>query len=204
MLSLTKTALERLLTTERHRRQANQSTLAGFAQPMISERALEPALAEPMAVTDARGNLVPTSVSRTRGVARYGFFECTTDDEGPLLRHFFAALWEMSVAKGWDNRCTSLAEASAKMKLEPRSIVVPYGLVEKVSSLTREEADRLMGLQGYISSGDQQILVSDLPDGHALLAAAPALLGFYTRIDDRLGVLLTRIDQTVFLVREAP
>lgn len=152
-------------------------------------------------MTDARGRLVPTRVSRSRGVARYGFFECTTDGESALLPKFVDALWEMSRAGGWKNRCTSVAEALVRMTVPPRSIVVPYGLIEEVSALTREEADRLMGLQGYISNGDQQILVGDLPPGHALVAASPPLLGFYTRIDDCLGVLLTRVDETVFLVR---
>lgn len=200
MLGPTKTALERLLLTERHRRQANESGLAGFALPMLSERALDAAL-EPLVVSNARGDLVPTSVSRARGVARYGFFECAPEDESELLPRFFSALWDLSAAKGWGNRCTSLSEASAKMKLEARSIVVPYGLVERVSSLTRAEADQLMTAQGYISKGDQQILVADLPEGHAMLTAAPALLGFYTRVDIQLGLMLTRVDESVFLVR---
>lgn len=200
MLGPTKTALERLLLTERHRRQANETGLAGFAQPMLSERALDVGL-EPLVVSNARGNLVATRVSRLRGVARYGFFECPPEEEGMLLPRFFSELWALSASNGWGNRCTSLSEASAKMKLQARSIVVPYGLVERVSSLTRAEADRLMTGQGYISKGDQQILVADLPDGHAMLTAAPALLGFYTRVDIQLGILLTRADQSVFLVR---
>jgi hypothetical protein len=200
MLGLTKTALERLLSTERHRRQASQLKFAGFARPMISERVLDPGL-EPLAVSNARGQLVPTKISRARGVARYGFFECPPEEEGRLLPQFFASLWEMSETAGWDNRCSSLSEASAKMKLEARSIVVPYGLVEQVSSLTRGEADQLMSAQGYISNGDQQVLVADLPEGYAVLAASPSLLGFYTRIDDQVGILLTRVDQTLFLVR---
>lgn len=202
MLSLTKSALERLLTTERHRRQTNQSTCVGFADPVISERVLGTEV-EPLVASDARGRLVATTVSRSRGVARYAFFECTTEEEGRLLPEFFSGLWDLSVAKGWPNRCSSLSEASTKMRLEPRSLVVPYGLVEGVSGLAREEADRLMAFQGYIAKGDQQVLVADLPEGHAVLAAAPSLLGFYTRIDDRLGVLLTRVDETIFLVRGA-
>lgn len=174
--------------------------MAGFAQPMLSERVLDVSL-EPLAVSNARGELVPTRVSRERGVARYGFFECLPEDEGALLPRFFSALWDMSAAAGWHNRCTSLSEASAKMKLQPRSIVVPYGLVERVSSLSRTEADQLMAAQGYISKGEQQILVADLPPGHAILATSPTLLGFYTRVDVQLGVLLTRVDQAVYLVK---
>lgn len=200
-MPFTKTALERLLTTERHRRQADQSSMTGFAVPALSERAVE-RNQEPLAVTDARGGLVSTKVSVERGVARCGFFECTTAEEGPLLGRFFSALWEMSVANGWGNRGTSLSEASNRMQLPIRSIVVPYGLVEKVSGLARDESDRLMGLQGYITKGEQQILVGDLPEGQVWVAAAPALCGFYTRVDDRLGIMLTRVDQTVFLIRE--
>lgn len=195
-----KTALERLLVTERHRRRSDESAQAGFAVPAITERALDVAL-EPLAVTDARGGLVATKVSRARGVARYGFSECTAEEEGSLLPRFFDALWRMSEAHGWQNRCTSLAEASARMQLEPRSIVVPYSWIEKVSGMSREDADRLMSLNGYISKGEQQILVADFPEGQALVAASPPLLGFYTRIDDRLGVLMTNVDRTVFLVR---
>ena len=195
-----KTALERLLVTERHRRRTDESTQAGFAVPAISERPLDAAL-EPLAVTDARGRLVSTRVSRPRGVARYGFFECSVDEEDSLLPRVFESLWEMSIANQWRNRCTSLAEVSGKMQLEPRSIVVPYGWVEKVSGMTRAEADRLMALNGCISKGDQQILVADFPERQALVAAAPAVLGFYTRIDDRLGVLMTQVDRAVFLVR---
>lgn len=196
------TALERLLVTERHRRRSDESAGVGFAVPAIAERPADPDL-EPLVVTDARGQLVPTKVSRTRGVARCGFFECTTEDEAALIPRFFDALWRLSETSGWENRCTSLADASARMLLEPRSIVVPYGWVEKVSGMSREDADGLMSAQGYISKGDQQILVGDLPDSVALLAAAPPLLGFYTRVDDRLGVMLTRVDRTIFLVRGA-
>lgn len=118
-----------------------------------------------------------------------------------MLVRVVDGLWGLSETNGWNNRCNSLSEASAKMRLQPRSIVVPYDLVEKVSGLSRSDADRLMSAQGYIASGEQQVLVADLPPGHALVAAAPTLLGFYTRVDDRLGLMLTRIDESVFLIR---
>src|SRR5262245_22951310 len=197
------TALERLLVTERHRRQADESSQVGFAVPALSERVIEPSH-EPLVVSDGRGRLVPTRVSRTRGVARYGFFECATADEGRLIPEIFATLWKLSTESGWDNRCTSLTEAVSKMRLEPRSIVVPYGWVERAAGVTREEADRSMALQGFVSKGDQQVLVGDLPDCYAIVAASPPLVGFYTRIDDRLGLMLTRVDQTLQLVRQEP
>lgn len=198
-----KTALERLLVTERHRRRTDESSGAGFATPAFSERPAEATL-EPLAVTNARGQLVSTTVSRARGVARYGFFECPTEAEGALVSRFHADLWRLSEASGWENRCTSLTEASARMPFEPRSIVVPYAWVEKVAGVPRDEADRLMGLNGFVSKGEQQVLVADLPEGHALVAASPALLGIYTRIDDRLGILMAQVDRTLFLVRGCP
>jgi hypothetical protein len=197
-----KTALERLLVTERHRRRTDESTQVGFAVPAFTERPVDPEV-EPLVVTDARGQLVSTKVSRSRGVARCGFFECTTKEEATLVPSFFDALWALSEKRGWRNRCSSLAEASKSMHLEPRSIVVPYGWIERASGMAREDADRLMSTQGYISKDDQQVLVGDLAEGCAIIAAAPPLLGFYIRVDDRLGVMLTRVDQSIFLVRGA-
>jgi len=166
----------------------------------MSERPTEVNL-EPLAATNARGQLVLTTVSRARGVARYGFFECPTEAENALPSRFHSDLWRLSEANGWGNRCTSLTEASARIPFEPRSIVVPYAWIEKVTGIPRDEAERLMSLNGFVSKGEQQILVADLPEGHALVAAAPALLGTYTRIDDRLGVLMTQVDRAIFLVR---
>ena len=200
MLAPTKTALERLLQTERHRRQASQSTIAGFAAPVLAERALGFEL-EPLVVSNARGQLVPTKVSRARGVARVGLFECPLQGEGAFLLKAFNALWEISAASGWRNRCSSLAEASAKMQSEPKTIIVPYGLVQELSTLTRDEADALMRANGYVTKGAQQILVGELPAGSAIVAGAPEQVGYYTRIDERLGVMLTQADRTLMLVR---
>lgn len=153
--------------------------------------------------TNARGELVQTRISRASGMARYAFFDCPLEEEPGLLSPFFAALWSLSEKNGWANRCTSLSEVATRMALGPRSIVVPYGLVEAIGSLSRSECDQLMITQGYISKGEQQVLVGDLPAGCALVAAAPSVAGFYTRVDSRLGLLLTRVDQSIFLVRGA-
>lgn len=194
------TALERLLVTERHRRRADESSGAGFAVPTIAERAVEGGV-DPLVVSDARGRLVRTRVSKARGVARSGFFECSVAEEARLVGEFFEMLWEVSRAEGWGNRCSSLAEASKSMQLEPRSVVIPHSWLEKATGLCREEAEQLMAVQGYVAKDDQQILVADLADGDALLVAAPTLAGFYTRADTHLSVMLTRADQAFFLVR---
>lgn len=89
------------------------------------------------------------------------------------------------------------------MRLQPRSLVVPYSLVEQASGepFSREDADALMAAQGYIADKNgQQILVAGLQDGQALLAATPSLVGTYTRIDDWLGVMLERADESLYLV----
>jgi hypothetical protein len=89
------------------------------------------------------------------------------------------------------------------MRLQLRSIVVPYGLLEQASgeTVSRAEADGLMSAQGYISDKDgYQVLVADLEAGQALVAAAPACLGTYTRIDDWLGVLFMQASETLCLV----
>lgn len=158
---------------------------------------------EPLVVTNAMGWLVVTRVSRTNSLGRYGFFECPTTAEQNLMPRIFSDLWGLSRNLGWKNRCSSLSEATGKMRLPPRSVVVPYSLVEQASgeALSREDCDRLMTTQGYIADKNgQQILVANLEDGQALLAATPALVGVYTRIDDWLGLLLKQVDQTLFLV----
>ncbi len=89
--------------------------------------------------------------------------------------------------------------------LEPRSVVVSYSLLEKVSGqeLSRDEANQLMTAQGYITQVDDvQVLAADLPPGRALVAAAPALAGFYTRSDNHVGIMLTRVDRAFCLVDE--
>jgi hypothetical protein len=86
---------------------------------------------------------------------------------------------------------------------EPRSLVVSYSLLEKASGqeLSREDADKLMAAQGYVTKVDDcQVLVADFSPGRALVVASPALAGFYTRSDDRVGLLLTRVDRAFYLV----
>lgn len=91
------------------------------------------------------------------------------------------------------------------MQLQPRSVVVPYCLLERVcgEAMSRADADLLMSAQGYIADKDgRQILVGDLQEGQAIVATTPALLGTYTRIDDWLGIILMQVDRALFLVDE--
>jgi hypothetical protein len=196
------TVLERLLTTERLPRRADESTGAGFAVPALQERAVDLDV-EPLLVTNMRGSFVPTVVSRTRGVARFALDECLVSEESSLLREMIRVLNVVSQKKRWGNRCRNLAEAAGLMKaqgLEPRTVVVPYSLLES-TGLKRADADELMTAQGYVTLTEGvQVLPADLEPGQALVAAAPALTGFYTRSDDRVGIMLTRANRALFLV----
>lgn len=197
-----RTTLERLLTPERERRQADLSSQAGFAVPGLKERPLD-FDQEPLLVTNMRAQFVPTRISRERKVARYGFSECLLEDEPALFRILLKTLWNLSEEKGWTNRCTTLAEATARMRsqgMAPTTAVISYDFIEEK---TREELDNLMAEQGYVAEFEGvKVLAADIPKGAGLLTASPSLAGFYTRIDDRLGVLLTRID-TAFQVVNA-
>lgn len=199
------TALERMLIPEREPRRAAETSQVGFAVPGLLERTLE-VDQEPLLATDMRGSFVPTRVSRIRKIARCGLSECLPEDEAGLLAELWRVAWGLSVEQGWYNRCTNLAEAAGLMRAqgyEPRSVVIPYSLVHEASgqALNREEADNLMFAQGYIAEvNGVQILAADLPERKSLMVASPALAGFYTRVDDRLGVLLTRVNRTLFLI----
>ena len=149
---------------------------------------------------------MPTSISKVRQVARYGMTECFPEQEGTLLSALWGVLWLTSVEKGWSNRCKNIAEAVGCMRaqgIEPRSLVVSFELLEAASgqALTKEEAETLMTAQGYITATDGvQVLMADFLVGQALVVASPSLAGFYTRADDRLGVMLTRANKAFFLV----
>lgn len=199
------TALERILVTEREPRRTDETNFSGFAVPGLIERPLD-VDQEPLLSTNMRRSFVPTVVSRVRKTARCGLSECLPEEESELLAELWRVAWALSLQNGWHNRCTSLPEAAARMRsqgIEPRSLVVPYSLVEQVSgqALTREEANNLMVAQGFVTEAKGvQVLVADIPDGKAFMVASPVLAGFYTRVDDRLGVLLTRVPQTLMLI----
>jgi len=199
-----RTALERVLVAERERRQADVSARAGFAVPGMLERVLDPDQ-EPLLVTNMRGGFVPTRVSRD-GVGRCGFSECLPEEESRLLAALWGTLWGISVEQGWSNRCGSISSACRWMKsqgFEARSVVVSYELIEIMNGQdsTRQEMDRLMAEQGYVTLlHGVQIVVADIPVEKSFVAAAPSFVGYYTRSDDRLGVMLTRVDRALCLV----
>lgn len=194
------TTLERLLTPERERRRTDETSKAGFAVPAMGERPLD-LDAQPLLVTNMRGDFVPTRVSQS-GIARFGICECLPDDEGWVLANLFSAIEKLSGSR------SGLAAGTSWMGfrgMEPRHLVVPYDWVSIACGreVDRGEADRLMSEQGFLLERDGlAVIVAEAPANRALLVAAPSLAGYYTRVDDRLGVTITRADSTFCLLDE--
>ncbi len=195
-------ALERILLTDRVPRRA---TMYGdFARAMLHERAVSTEDG-PYLVSNARGTFVQTR-RRPDGTIWAGFSEVPLGTEAKFTRELFSALWRLSAASGWNNRCTSLSEAVSQMQsfgLEPRSVVVPTTLLKEVcgEELHANDAEKLMLGQGYVAKvGEVRVQAADLLDGAAMVLASPSLLGTYTRSDEYLALMLFRVDRAVVLV----
>ncbi len=195
-------ALERMLRTERHRQRA--APRGGFSTPgLCSVNVGEDAM--PLLATNMRGRFLPTRPS-AEGLARFGFSEVPIGQEGPLLSELHRTLTELSRTNGWGNRCSDVAEALTRLQAqgtEPKSLVISEaqlaGILGKDSDL--EVARRAMATQGYVTMvGGMQLLLSDLPDGSALVAGSPASLGVYMRVGDHLGMLLQRVNRSIMVV----
>jgi hypothetical protein len=198
-------AFEGLLVPERTRRKMSVAD-GSFYRPSIAERPINKA-DEPFLVTNARRSFVQPAISRD-GIVRYGFSECDLEDEQHILAELYRTLWKTSVELGWDNRCSSIAEAKAKLEafgLEPRTLLVPFVTLHRICGreISLEEARKLIVAQGYIAEVDGiRIFFSYLPEGQMILATAPPLVGVYTRADDHLGLLLRKVNQSIVLINE--
>jgi hypothetical protein len=191
------TTLERLLVPERQGRRSDETAGAGFAVPALGERPAEPEWL-PIWSTNMRGGIVPVKIGKA-GVARYGFTEVLPEEEDALLW----ALIDRLLGEG--HSCADVAEAIRWMQglgVEPCNLVLPYDWVSKACGreVTREEADEIQSTQGFISEvhGGLKVIAANVPLG--LLVAHPNLAGFYTRSDDRLGLMLTRISSAWCIV----
>lgn len=198
--------LERVLIPERSPRKAGMS--GEFAYPVIGERESNPSEA-PFVVTNARGSFVETRLSKASRV-RYGFIEALPGEEGPLLPELHRVLWKISESYGWSNRCKSLRDALDRMArsgVKPYAMVLPMSLLRRVSDAGLDETDveRLMLTKGHVTKVDDVLVLvsTSLPEGAALVTATPGFTGFYTRVDDRLAVLIQKADRSVMVVRDA-
>lgn len=196
--------LERLLRTERFPRRA--TTSGDFARPGLFERTA-PEHGAPFVASNARGGFVPVRASKATGNVRSGFSEVELDEEERLFAELYRALWSFSAEHRWDNRCTSIAEAVARMSgfgLVPKHLAVPLSLL--ADACQREvpagEAEKLMQVQGFIAEVNdiRVLLAADLPPSAAVLTTVPDLVGAYTRVDDHLSILLYQANRAMVLV----
>lgn len=178
----------------------------GFAIPAYTERSVDPS-DQPFLVTNARRAFIQPGVSR-EGVVRFGYSECDLEDEHHLLAEFYRSLWKLSVESGWGNRCSSIAQAKAHLEshgLQARTLLVPLVTIRQLcgQEISLEDARNLIVAQGYITEVDGlRLLFSYLPEGQMIMGTSPPLVGVYTRIDDHIGMLLRKIDQSVVLINE--
>lgn len=195
--------LERLLVTDRQRQRAARG--GGFSTPGMCFVDVA-ADAAPLLATNMRGNFVLTR-RNARGQAPFGFSHCPVGQEGPILNQLHRTLIELSVREGWTNRCTAVPEAIDRLHtfgVEPRALVLSESQVATMvgSGFDLNAARRAMAIQGFVTVVDgMQLLLSDLPEGSALVAGFPLKVGIYTRVGDHLGLLLQRVNRVLMVVR---
>lgn len=197
-------ALSRILLTDR-RRQRQAAVGAGFSVPAMGEiKASEDVV--PLLASNMRQTFVPTRRS-VEGFARYGFSPCPVEEEPRVLSELYRVLLELSTREGWANRCSGLPQAIERLRsagLEPRSMVIPVQTLRDVCGPDQdlEAAQRSMAIKGHVAVVDGiQVLLSNLPQGAALVCAAPEVVGLYTRVGDHLGVLVQRVNRAIMVVR---
>ena len=188
------TALERMLVTERVRQRASRAP--GFAIPTLTECPLGPS-ACPLLVTNMKGDFMQTRLSQT-GYARYGFSHVPVGTDDVLL----CALHRTIVSTEGANRAGSVLSAFdvlAKFGLVPHTIVVGPSRVQEVApDLTVEDAQQAMLAKNEVCRiNGTVVLLADLPEGAALVATLPSLVGLYTRVGDYVGVLIQQAHQSV-------
>jgi len=197
-------ALELLLGTERVHRRTDETAKVGFAVPALYECPADPG-DSPFLVSNSRGSFVLGARSKG-GHVRLAFSECPTGGEDRLLAELYRVLWRVSGEYGWANRCDSVAQAVARMRamsLEPKALVVAPSFLEDACGepVSLEDAGKLMLAQGYVAESEGvRVLAADLPSGTAILAATRTLVGVYVRVDDRLGLMVRKANQSLVLV----
>ena len=190
-------ALERMLVPERLKRRAAHT---GFALPAMEER---PTTQEegPYLVTNMRASFLPTRMSST-GSVRFGFSTVTPENDDKLLTTLHRSL----TAQAAGNPCPSVEAAIQRLLsrgYEARTMVLPESWLPEICGpdFDVSKARELMSLQGYVTKlGEVQVLVADLPSNMAFVAAAPALVGLYTRVADAVGVIIFRADRSIVAV----
>lgn len=196
-------AFEGLLVPERVRRKAARE--GGFAVPVFQERVVDDC--GPFLASNAKGSFLQPTLSSDNRI-RYGFSECPIDQEANLLVEYLRVLWDISSRFSWSNRCSGLAQAHRLLGVsgyEPRTLLVSRAKVSKIGGeqLAEEDVAKIILGQGHLTEVEGvRVLPVSIPEEWMLLATAAPLVGFYTRVDNYLGLLFQRINQTVVLIRE--
>lgn len=175
------TTLSRIFVTERHRQRAAE---VGFSVPAFSEFGVS-SDTQPFLATNMRGTWLRTRLS-VGGQARFGFSECSLDQESILLKEFYRVLVEASENENWTNKASTVEEGIVVMRrlgYEPKFVV---------------SADK-SGVTEVPTNGLMQ-LYTELPEGAALITAHPQHTGYYTRVGEHLGVLAHRVDRAFVVV----
>lgn len=167
------TLLSQMFVTERHRLRAGN---VGHSMPLASEVDTNDRSIEPLMITTTRGTFLQSRVSRG-GYARFGFSECTGDQEATLVREFHRMLVSRSKLNGWSCVAAGVGEAMGLMRGKG---VKPCHLVAGPWLKAAE---------------DVKVLDAGFPDGVALLAADPSVAGLHTRVGDYVGILAYRVDR---------
>jgi hypothetical protein len=160
----------------------------------------------PLLVTNADRRFVTTTRSASRGCARYAFSEVPLEEEGVFVVEMYMSLLEISLSRGWTNRCNSVADAVNRLRnslIEPAFLIVPETVLPEICGPDYDPAQTavLMMRQGHVAVVDNmQVLPSDLPPGSAMVLAEPNTFGMYTRVGDYLGVMIQRADRSVMVV----
>lgn len=193
----------RILITERLGKKARVEA-SGFAPPVVGERYLDKSQSN-LVVTNTKGKFISTR-TRSDGLVRFAFCHCPLENEADLMVLAYQDLLLISKEKGWPNRALTIEDAVKKLQssnLEPRSLLISPDLVPEISAgkYTLENAREVMAQVGVMAHVEGvQVLLAELPKRSAIVWAAPALAGYYTRSEGYLGVLLLNVAQTLILV----
>jgi hypothetical protein len=200
---LQRSILAILLHVERERRKAS-SAHEGYQAPLMAEWVSEPGVA-PLYSSNLQGGLLPAKVHQDTGVLRLGFFRCSLEQEGKWLAYLAQVLSRAAEVNRWPIAHTTPIQAIQAMASRgcPASHwVAPPNLVQEASGLSTEEAQTLMGVQGYVSEVEGvRLVMADLDPDSQLLVSAPSLAGLYIRSDDHMAVSIWRASTAWGVVR---
>jgi hypothetical protein len=173
--------LSQLFVVENHTIKAGQTNLA---IPFLGELDISSGKeVEPLLVTNMRRSFSRTKVAKA-GYARYGFFECSVDEEVVLLNKFCSALIQEGVNENWSNTAKTILKAIETMKskgVEPKIVVKPKGAELGFT----DKSLRVLSVEGF-----ENVLVS----------TQPWLAGYYIRSGDYVGVLAQQVDKLFCVV----